>query len=261
MIEKTFRSKQAVDHMSYAFTCGYFFEDFTRGRNIYGNRANLIRPKDPTKLFTEDCEFKNSDFHTIEGIKPLEITQTILMTRQKLEAFYTDKECIKDFLSNFKTEFLTSEDLDKVAENFYDKVGKKLLANKITDFRKLDNFVLGSMVLEFPINIVKHVAEFRHRQVLTLLTQDIITAEDAQQMIKILPDNKENLIALRQKLIKQRAQAQEQKRIEAQQRTVTKETKVYDDDRKEIVAIYRAINKDKQASQTNYYEKEKVSAS
>ena len=268
MIEKKFKNEQAIDHLNYALTCGFFFEKFTYGRDVYGNRVSLIRPKDPKKLYTDDCNFKSSDFHSIEGIKALEIPQTIIMTRQKLEAPFTDKECIKDFLSSFSTEFMTSEDLDKTAEVFYDVVGKKLLSNKITDFNKLNSFVIGNMVLNLPLGVVSKIAEFRQRQVLDLLTQDIITADDAQRMIRILPKSKEELVVLRQKLLKQRAQ-NAAKKAQAQQDAAKQEEELRTGEMvikklperpKNIVAVYRAKNASQNLEQMSMFEEKATHA-
>ena len=85
MISKMFTSEQALEHLGYALTCGYSFEKFIFGKGLYGNRVSLMRDKNPANLYGGDAQFKSSDFHIIEGIKALEIPQTILLTRKKIE--------------------------------------------------------------------------------------------------------------------------------------------------------------------------------
>ena len=130
MISKMFTSEQALEHLGYALTCGYSFEKFIFGKGLYGNRVSLMRDKNPANLYGGDAQFKSSDFHIIEGIKALEIPQTILLTRKKIEKFFTNKEDMLDFLENYKTEFVSSEDFDKVVDNWYNGVSKKLLVSK-----------------------------------------------------------------------------------------------------------------------------------
>ena len=216
MIEKIFTSQQSMDHLDYAITCGFGFEKFIYGKGMYGNRVSLVRPKDPKKLYTQESDYKNSDFHAIEGIKSLELSQTILIIRQKLEAFFTDKECMRDFLSNFKSDFISTEDEERVLDKWYNNVSKKLLANKMTDFKRLNNFVLGHIVLNLPISIQLKIADFRQNQLLDLLTQDIITAEFAKSRLDLLPKSKEKLVDLKQKLMTQRSIAEARKREEAE---------------------------------------------
>ena len=216
MIEKIFTNQQSMDHIDYAITCGFGFEKFIFGKGMYGNRVSLMRPKDPKKLFTQDSDFKNSDFHTVEGIKSLELPQTILITRQKLELPFTDKECMRDFLSNFDADFMSSTDKEKVLDRWYNNVSKKLLANKIVDFKRLNNFVLGHIVLDLPMSVQQRIAEFRQNQIFDLLNQDIITAEFAKSRLDLLPKTKEKLVALKQKLVIQRSIAESEKNQEAQ---------------------------------------------
>ncbi len=216
MIKKIFTSPQSMDHLDYAITCGFGFEKFIYGKGMYGNRVSLIRPKDPKKLYTQESDFKNSDFHAIEGIKPLDLAQTILITRQKLEAFFTDKECMRDFLSNFNKDFISQDDKEQVLDKWYNNVSKKLLANKMIDFKRLNNFVLGHIVLSMPISVQLKIADFRQTQLLDLLTQDIITAEFAKSRLDLLPKSKEKLVDLKQKLMTQRSMAEAHRREEAE---------------------------------------------
>lgn len=206
MSEKMFTNEQALDHLNYAVTCGYSLEKFIYGRGLYGNRVSLVRAKDPRKLYTKDSDFKNSNFHIIEGKKALEQTQTILINRQQLEAPLTDKECMRDFLEGANVKFLSEEDKERVLSNWA-VVGRKLLSSSSTDFAKLNNYVLGHVVLDLPISAQMIIAEFRKSQILALLTQDIIPATFAKKCLDLLPDSKEDLVALKQKLIKQRDDA------------------------------------------------------
>lgn len=207
MIEKIFTNEQSMDHLDYAITCGFCFEKFIYGKGMYGNRVSLIRPKAPEKLYTEESDFKNSDFHAVEGIKSLEIAQTILITRQKLESVLTNKACMHDFLSNFSSSFMSKEDLDATVDKWYENVGKKLLGNKMTDFKKLNNFVLANMVLNLPFNVLQVIGKHRQKQLLDMLTQDIITAEFTKSRLNLIPDTQEQFVSLRQKLMVQRTHA------------------------------------------------------
>lgn len=215
MSEKMFTNEQALDHLNYAVTCGFSLEKFVSGRGVYGNRASLVRAKDPRKLFTQDSDFKNSQFHIIEGKKALDQVQTILINRQQLEAPLTDKECMRDFFDGANISFLSEEDKEKVLSNWAN-VGRKLLSSANTSFAKLNNFVLGHIVLDLPIQAQMVIAEFRRAQILTLLTQDIIPASFAKKCLDLLPDDKEDLVALKQKLIKQRDEVRRAKGLSSQ---------------------------------------------
>ncbi len=204
MIEKLFTNEQAMEHLDYAITCGFCFEKFIFGKGMYGNRVSLVRPKEASRLYTKDSGFKNSDFHSVEGIKALEITQTILLTRQKLEAIFISKDSVREFLSNFSSSFISSEDMEKTIDNWYESVSVKLLGNKITDFKRLNNFVLAHVVLDLPMPVQQCIATFRQQQILDLLTQDIISADFAKARLDLLPTSKDKLIQLRQKLLLQR---------------------------------------------------------
>ncbi|MBQ7978012.1 MAG: hypothetical protein IJ301_05450 [Clostridia bacterium] len=219
MIEKIFTNEQSMDHLDYALTCGFCFEKFIYGKGMYGNRVSLIRPKSPNKLYIEESDFKNSDFHAVEGIKSLEIAQTILIIRQKLESVLTNKACMHDFLSNFSSSFMSKEDLDATVDRWYDNVGKKLLGNKMTDFKKLNTFVLANMVLNLPFKVLQTIGAHRQKQLLDLLTQDIITADFTKSRLNLIPDTQEKYVSLKQKLMIQRTQARMGKNSENGQPT------------------------------------------
>ena len=206
MIEKVFKNVQSMNLLSYSMTCGFGFEKFISGKGMYGNRVSTIRSKDPKKLYSNDNDFKNSEFITIEGIKSLELPTTIANTRQRIESFFTSEECMFDFLATFKTDFLNDSDIRVHAHNWYEKVSTKLLANNILDFSKLNNFLLGSIVLYLPLPVQMKVAQFRQEQILTYLTQDIISADFAKAQLDLLPCSKEKLVILKQKLIRQRSE-------------------------------------------------------
>ncbi len=203
MIEKVFTNEQAMAHLDYSLTCGFGYEKFISGKGMYGHRVSLVRPKEPKLLYLSESGFKNSDFHSVEGIKALEITQTILLTRQKLESVFS-KHSMAEFLSNFSSSFVSSEDLEKTLDKWDENVCQKLLGNRMTDFKRLNNFVLAHMVLDFPIAVQECVANFRHQQILDLLNQDIISADYAKSRLDLLPNSQDKLLALRQKLLLQR---------------------------------------------------------
>jgi len=214
MILKTFTSEQAMAHLGYAITCGYSFEKFISGKGLYGNRVSLMRDKSAKNLFGGDVQFKSSSFHVIEGIKSLEIPQTIFMTRKKLEAFFTKKEDILDFLENYKTEFVSTEDMEKVVDNWYKQVSKKLLVSNILDFDRLNNFVISSMILLLPISAQMDIAEFRKKQILILLTQQIISEDFAKHQIDLMPTTQDKLVLQKQKLLLQKKQKINENRSE-----------------------------------------------
>ncbi|MBR1925515.1 MAG: hypothetical protein IJ837_01525 [Clostridia bacterium] len=204
MISKTFTNEQAMNHLGYALTCGYAFEKFVFGKGVYGNRVSLIRDKRVANLFGGENQFKFSSFHVIEGIKPLEIPQTILLTRAKLESFYTKKEDMLDFLENYKQEFISLEDMEKVADNWYENVSKKLLVSKVIDFNRLNGFLINKIILYLPLVAQMDIAEFRKKQILILLTQQIITEDFARKQVEIMPASQDKLVALKQKILMQR---------------------------------------------------------
>ncbi len=204
MISKMFTNNQALEHLGYALTCGYSFEKFIFGKGLYGNRVSLMRDKNPANLYGGDAQFKSSDFHIIEGIKALEIPQTILLTRKKIEKFFTNKEDMLDFLENYKTEFVSSEDFDKVVDNWYNGVSKKLLVSNVLNFEMLNNFIIKKIILLLPISTQLDIASFRKKQILILLTQQIIPEEFAQRQIELLPTSQEKLVAKKQQLLLQK---------------------------------------------------------
>jgi len=206
MIDKAFTNDQAKAHLDYAISCGFGFEKFISGKGMYGNRVSLVRPKDAKRLYTSESGFKNSDFHSVEGIKALEITQTILLTRQKLESVFA-KHNMADFLSNFTSSFVSTSDLETTLNKWDNDVAQKLLGNRLTDFKRLNNFVLAHIVLDLPIAVQEYVAAFRQQQILDLLTQDIISADFAKSRLDLLPTSQDKLLSLRQKLLLQRREA------------------------------------------------------
>ena len=205
MISKTFTNEQAMNHLGYALTCGYAFEKFIFGKGVYGNRVSLLRDKRVVNLFGGENQFKYSSFHVIEGIKPLEIPQTILLTRAKLETFYTKKEDMLDFLENYKQEFISLEDMEKVADNWYENVSKKLLVSKVLDFNRLNGFLINKIILYLPLSAQMDIAEFRKKQILILLTQQIITEDFARKQVELMPASQDKLVALKQKILMQRS--------------------------------------------------------
>ena len=214
MIEKVFKNVQSLNLLSYSITMGHYYGNYIAGKGMYGNRVSTIRSKDPKKLYTMDSSFKDSEFLTIEGLKSLELPFTILNTRQRLESFFTSQECMYDFLSTFSKDYLSDEDVRNNAELWYNNVGKKLLSSNILDFSRLNNFVLGSIVLYLPLSVQLKVAEFRQEQILNYLTQDIVTADYAKAQLDILPASKEKLVELKQKLIKQRSEKEKQRVVQ-----------------------------------------------
>lgn len=205
MIKKEFTSLQAMQHLDYAITCGYFFEKFIFGKGLYGNRVSLMRSKLAGQLYNLDASFKGCTFHAIEGIKAMELPNTILLTRKKLESFFISREDMLDFLENFKEDFTTIADMEAVADKWYRLVSKKLILNKTTDFALLNKFVIGSMVMLLPINTQLQIAQFRKEQILTLLTQEIISADFAEQALQAMPATTSGLVALKQQILKNQA--------------------------------------------------------
>ena len=205
MIKKEFTSLQAMQHLDHAITCWYFFEKFIFGKGLYGNRVSLMRSKLAGQLYNLDASFKGCTFHAIEGIKAMELPNTILLTRKKLESFFISREDMLDFLENFKEDFTTIADMEAVADKWYRLVSKKLILNKTTDFALLNKFVIGSMVMLLPINTQLQIAQFRKEQILTLLTQEIISADFAEQALQAMPATTSGLVALKQQILKNQA--------------------------------------------------------
>lgn len=204
MIKKEFTSIQAMQHLDYAITCGYFFEKFIFGKGLYGNRVSLMRSKLAAQLYNLDATFKGCTFHAIEGIKAMELPNTILITRKKLEAFFISRENMLDYLENFKEDFATIADMEEVADKWYRLVSKKLILNKSTDFALLNKFVIGSMVMLLPINTQLQIATFRKEQILTLLTQEIVSQDFAEKALEEMPATTAGLVALKQSILKSR---------------------------------------------------------
>lgn len=193
-----------MQHLDYAITCGYFFEKFIFGKGLYGNRVSLMRSKLAAELYNLDATFKGCTFHAIEGIKAMELPNTILITRKKLESFFISRENMLDYLENFKEDFATIADMEEVADKWYRLVSKKLILNKSTDFALLNKFVIGSMVMLLPINTQLQIATFRKEQILTLLTQEIISQDFAERALEEMPATTSGLVALKQSILKSR---------------------------------------------------------
>lgn len=207
MITKMFTSEQAMAHLSYAITCGYSYEKFIYGKGVYGNRVSLMRDKEAKNLYNTDSSFKSSTFHAVEGIKALELPQTILLTRKKLESFFTSKENILEFLETFKTDFVTNEDMERLADVWYNQVSKKLLVSNLIDFNRLNNFVISNIILLLPLSFQMKVAEFRKEQIIILVTQQIIPEDFGKKQLSLMPANQEKLIAIKQKLLRQKMES------------------------------------------------------
>lgn len=207
MITKMFTSSQALDHLSYAISCGFCFEKFIFGKGVYGNRVSLIRDKMPLNLYETNTTFKTSSFHAVEGIKALELPQTILVIRKKLEEFFTSKENFLEFLEGFKSDFVTEEDREKLADMWFTNVSKKLLVSNLTDFQRLNNFLIANFILYLPMSAQLKIAQFRKEQISALVTLEIVPAEFGKAQLNLMPANQEKLVALKQKLLKQKMDA------------------------------------------------------
>ncbi len=204
MIEKVFKNTRSMQMLAYATTCGFAFERFIAGKGMYGNRVSTMRSKDPTHLYDATAVAKTNDFMTIECLKSPEFPQTIMQIRQKMESFFTSQESMEEFLSASKSAFLVEDDISNTAGNWYQKVGVRLLGNNTLDFSKLDNFLLGSILLYLPLPIQLKVAEFRESQFIDYVTQDLLPAEEAKRLINLFPNDKDKLTKLKQKLLIQK---------------------------------------------------------
>ena len=211
MNDKLIKNQQSMQLLSYGFTLGFGYADFTLGKGVFGPRATCERSKDPAKVYTADDNFKNKDFIIIEAIKPIELISTISNMRQKAESFVTSPECMYDFFMAQEGTFMTEEDAKNCALNWHEKVGKKLLGNpKIYDFAKLNNFVLGSFLLYCPLQVSMTVAKFRQEHLLNCLTQGVISPDFAKRELDLFPYSQEKLVASRQKLLQQKQKVAEQ---------------------------------------------------
>ncbi len=211
MIKKEFTNVQAMQHLDYAITCGFYFEKFIFGKGLYGNRVSLMRGKLAEQLYDVNAGYKGSTFHIIEGIKAIELTQTILITRQKLEQFFISKESMQDFLEKFSSDFATNEDIEITADKWYRLVSKKLILNKSTDFAILNKFLIGSFIMLLPIDTQLRIAKFRKEQILTLLTQEIISKDFAEYALNEMPCTIEGLVSAKQQILKEQVFKKKQK--------------------------------------------------
>ncbi len=201
MIEKVFKNEQSMEYLSYLTTLGCRLDKYISGKGMYGNRVSVVRPRDSRQIYSPDCEFKRSDFFVVEGLRPMEITATILANRQRAETHFTGEESLRDVLSAFPSAFLSQEDLGACAKSCYEKVGKKLLRSNETNFSRLENFLLGSFLKDFPIQFAEAVAEFREQNLLTYLTQDILSADFVKKKLAIFPASREKLVVMKQQIM------------------------------------------------------------
>ncbi len=201
MIEKVFKNAQSMDFLAYLTTLGYRLDKFISGKGMYGNRVSVMRPRNSSEVYAPDCDFKNSEFMVVEGIRSMEMRSTILANRQRAEAHLTGEESMADCLSAFQNAFLSQDDLQKCAKNWYDCVSKKLLSSTETSFSKLNNFILGSMLKHLPITVAEGVAEFRQENMLTYLTQDILDADFVKRQLELFPASREKLVSLKQRIM------------------------------------------------------------
>lgn len=191
-----------MEFLSYLTTLGYRLDKYIFGKGQYGNRVSVVRPRDPRLMYAADCDInKNSEFMIVEGIRPMEMRSTILANRQRAETHFTGEGNLADCLSAFSGAFLSQEDLGACAKNCYECVGKKLLRSSETNFSKLENFLLGSILKYFPMPFALAVAEFRQENLLTYLTQDILRADFVKRQLEIFPATREKLVAMKQRIM------------------------------------------------------------
>ncbi|GEM_PF-2353177 len=230
MIEKVFKNEQSMDFLAYLTTLGYRLDKFISGKGMYGNRVSVMRSRKSSEIYAPDCGFKNSEFMVVEGIRSMEMRSTILSNRQRAESHLTGEESMADCLSAFPNAFLSQEDMQKCARNWYDYVSKKLLGSVETNFSKLNNFILGSMLKYLPISVAESVAEFRQENMLTYLTQDILDADFVKRQLELFPASREKLVSLKQRIMKKeierakmREAAQTEQKVAAPQKKVAEE--------------------------------------
>ncbi len=212
MIEKVFKNEQSKDFLAYLTTLGYRLDKFIAGKGMYGNRVSVMRSRKSSEIYAPDCDFKGSEFMVVEGIRAMEMKSTILANRQRAESHLTGEESMADCLSAFSDAFLSQDDMQKCAKNWYDCVSKKLLSSTETSFNRLNNFILGSMLKYLPITIAERVAEFRQENMLTYLTQDILDADFVKKQLELFPASREKLASLKQRIMRkeiERAQMRE----------------------------------------------------
>ena len=118
---------------------------------------------------------------------------------------------MQDFLENFKGDFATDADIEAVADKWYRLVSKKLILSKSTDFSLLNKFLIGSMIMLLPINTQLQIANFRKEQILTLLTQEIVSEDFAELALSEMPSTLEGLVSAKQQILKEQARKKEQR--------------------------------------------------
>ncbi len=227
MIEKVFKNEQSKDYLAYLTTLGYYLDKYISGKGMYGNRVSVMRPRNLSDIYSVEnvSNNKNSEFMVVEGIRAMEMRFTILSNRQRAESPFTGEESMAEWLSAFPDAFLSQDDMRKCAKTWYDGVSKKLLSSTVTDFNKLNNFILGSMLKNLPITIVENVAQFRRDVMLTYLTQDILDADFVKRQLDLFPASREELVSLKQRILRkdmERMQMREaEKRVQAEEQNAS----------------------------------------
>ena len=143
------------------------------------------------------------------------------------KSIYNDSSDISTKLySTFNKKYNLFEELNNISNNAYTpkkQTGIQLInnvsaVNKVhysrtkqrdmqdfndvyNSFKKLNNFVLANMVLNLPFNVLQVIGKHRQKQLLDMLTQDIITAEFTKSRLNLIPDTQEQFVSLRQKLM------------------------------------------------------------
>ena len=131
------------------------------------------------------------------------------MNYSTLHSFLQD--FLQDFLENFKGDFATDADIEAVADKWYRLVSKKLILSKSTDFSLLNKFLIGSMIMLLPINTQLQIANFRKEQILTLLTQEIVSEDFAELALSEMPSTLEGMVSAKQQILKEQARKKEQR--------------------------------------------------
>ena len=154
---------------------------------------------------SQEPTFKTSIFHAVEGLKAIELPATIEFAREKLESVFRDKESMRDLLKSHRGDFVAAEDLNATLKLWYEKVSRQLITNKTTDFKKLDDFVLNSILMLLPITQQERIGKFRKQQLERLQAEEVLDAEYVAERIAQLPPELDKLIVLKQKLLKKPA--------------------------------------------------------
>lgn len=244
MIEKVFKNEQSKDFLAYLTTLGYRLDKFISGKGMYGNRVSVMRSRKSSEIYAPDCDFKGSEFMVVEGIRSMEMKSTILANRQRAETHLTGEESMADCLSAFSDSFLSQEDMQKCAQNWYEKVSKKLLRSTETNFNKLNNFILGSMLKYLPITIAERVAEFRQENMLTYLTQDILDADFVSRQLKLFPASREQLVSLKQRIMRKEMERNNARALEQNGESATQNHESQQNQNGESAYVQSTMNLD-----------------